>query len=135
MIYEKRLTIPKLTLEAAPASETLEIHPGIIKQVSIYFPPGCAALAHVQMFYWERQFWPTNPNSDFTGDGILLSFPEDLKIVDPPYDIVIKGWNDDDTYPHTPIVRFQVQSEKTTVVDLLKILTLGPQGPQTPANG
>ncbi len=133
MIYEKRLTIPKLTLQSAPVSETVEIHPGIVKQVEVYFPPGCAALAHIQIFYWGRQFWPTNPNSDFTGDGTLLSFPEDLVITDPPFELEIKGWNDDDTYSHTPIIRFQMQSEKLTAVDLLKLLTLGPQGPQTPA--
>lgn len=133
MIYEKRLTIAKNTTEAAYASETIEIHPGIVKQVEIYFPPGCAALAHIQIFYWERQFWPTNPNSDFTGDNTLLSFPEDLKIVDPPFELEIRGWNEDDTYPHTPIVRIQMQSEKVTAVELLKVLALGPRGPQTPS--
>ena len=135
MIYEKRLLIPKLTLESAPVSTTVEIHPGIVKQVQVYFPPGVAALAHVQIFYWERQFWPTNPNSSFTGDNTLLSFPEDLVIVDPPFELEIRGWNNDDTYPHTPIIRFQMQAEKLTAVDLLKLLTLGPVGPQTPAEG
>ena len=135
MIYEKRLTIPKNTAASAPVCATLEIHPGIVKRVDVYFPPGCAALAHVQLFYWERQIWPTNPNSDFTGDGTLLSFPEDLKIVDLPYEIEIRGWNPDDTYPHTPIVRIQMQAEKMTAVELLKVLALGPQGPQTPAEG
>ncbi len=135
MIYEKRLTIPKLTLQTAPVSAEVEVHPGTVKQVEIYFPPGCAALAHIQIFFWERQIWPTNPNSDFTGDHTLLTFPENLILTEPPYTFVIKGWNDDDTYPHTPITRFQISTETATMGDLLRALTLGPQGPATPAGG
>ena len=132
MIYEKRLTIPKLTLETAKVSATVEIHPGTVKHVELYFPPGVAALAHVQIFYWDRQIWPTNPNSDFTGDDTLLSFPENLIITGAPFEFVIKGWNDDDTYPHTVTARFQIDAETQTIKDLIQMLTLGPQGPQTP---
>lgn len=133
MIYEKRLTIPKLTPESAKVETTCEIHPGTVKHVEVYFPPGVAALAHIQIFYWERQIWPTNPNSDFTGDDTLLSFPENLIITEAPFEFVIQGWNDDDTYPHTAIMRFQIDAETASVQDLLKMLTLGPRGPQTPA--
>ena len=132
MIYEKRLTIPKLTLATAKVSVTCEIHPGTVKQLQVYFPPGCAALAHVQVFFWDRQVWPTNPNSDFTGDDTLLSFPENLVIVEAPFEFVIKGWNDDDTYPHTVITRFQIDAGTQTIGDLIQLLTLGPQGPATP---
>jgi hypothetical protein len=132
MIYEKRLLIPKLTQEAAKVEATCEIHPGTVKQLQVYFPPGCAALAHVQIYYWDRQVWPTNPNSDFTGDNTLLSFPENLIITGAPFEFVIKGWNDDDTYPHTAIVRFHIDADTQTIGDLIKLLSLGPQGPATP---
>ena len=133
MIYEKRLTIPALTLESAKVSATCEIHPGTVKHGEIYFPPGVSALAHIQVYFWDRLIWPTNPNSDFTGDNTLLSFPENLVIIEPPYEFVVKGWNEDDTYPHTPIVRFQIDAETQTIAALLRMLALGPRGPQTPA--
>lgn len=129
MFYEKRLTIPKNTSQASPVTTAIEVHPGLVKQVSIYFPPGCAALAHIQVYYWEHQVWPSNPNSDFTGDDTLVVFPENLVLFDPPYEFTILGWNDDDTYPHTPIVRFQIDADTTTIKDLIDFLGLGPKGP------
>lgn len=135
MIYELPLTIPKNTPASAPVSDTLPVHPGKVQQVSVYFPPGPSGLAHVMIFLWERQLWPANPDSDFIGDDLLITFPEDLDLVDPPFEFVIKGWNEDDTYPHTPIVRLQITPFGKSVQDVLRALTTGPQGPITAWEG
>lgn len=132
MIYEKRLTIPKNTLASAQVSTTFPIHPGVIHQVSVFFPPGTAALAHLTIWLWQRQLWPANPDGDFTGDGELLTFPENLEIVDPPFELTLQGYNLDDTYPHTPIVRVQIDPFEKDLLTMLGALTVGPTGLPTP---
>ena len=129
MIYEKRITIPKNTPAYAPALTTIPIHPGVLQQVQVYFPPGCCALAHVVIKYWERQLFPTNPDSDFTGDDTLIEFSEDLEIVDPPYEFVVLGWNEDDTYSHTIIVRMQIIPHDRSLRNILTRLAIGTTGP------
>lgn len=135
MIYEKRLTIPKNTPQASPVTTTLPIHPGIVERVSVSWPPGPSGLAHVQIWYWERQLWPANPDSDFYGDDEVIDFPEDLEIVDPPFEFTIKGWNLDDTYPHTPIIRLQITPRDKNIRSIFQNLLLGATGPITPVEG
>lgn len=108
MIYEMRLTLPKNTAREVPVITDIEIHPGIIRQVEVIFPAGCCGLVGVTLWLWERQLWPVNPDSFFSGDNAHLVCPEDLEIVDPPFVISARGWNDDDTFEHRPIIRIQV---------------------------
>jgi len=135
MYYETRITIPKSTLQAAPVSETMLIHPGVLQAASVYFPPGCCGLAHVQVYYQAHLLFPTNPDAYFTGDDVLIEWPEDLEIIDPPYEFSILGWNDDDTYPHTPIVRVQIIPNDRTLRSIFDRLNLGPAGAATAGGG
>jgi hypothetical protein len=108
MIYEKRITIPPNTSQASPTTAEILVHPGMLRMVEVTFPPGPAGLAHLQINKWERQEYPTNPNSDFAGDGVQLVFNEDALLIDPPYVYTLVGWNEDDTYEHTITVRMLV---------------------------
>lgn len=135
MIYETRLTIPKNTPATAPVSATMQIHPGLVKQVEITFPPGPAGLAHVYVYYWEHQLWPSNPDSDFAGDDVHLVFPEDIEIVDPPFEFTLYGYNLDDTFPHTPIFRVTMVPFDKDIRSLLAAFALGPRGAATMVEG
>lgn len=125
MIYEKSLTIPKSTLKASPASGVLLVHPGVLKQVDVDFPAGCVGLVHVVIYYRERQVFPANPDSSFTGDDVHLVFPEDMDLNDVPYEFTIYGWNEDDTYVHIPIVRMQIIPHEKDINKVLSMLMLG----------
>lgn len=135
MIYEQSLTIPKLTPRSAPVSIDIPVDPGTVKQVEVFFPPGCAGLAHVVLWYWQRQVWPGNPDGYFTGDGLSLVFPEDIQVGGDPHIFTVRGWNDDDTFDHTPIVRLTVVPASRDLVSLFQAFALGPSGPVTPAGG
>jgi hypothetical protein len=135
MFYESSLTIPKNTPRETPVIGTFPIHPGVVTFAEVFFPPGCAGLAHVQIWLWERQLWPSNPDSYFTGDGTSISFTEDLEVVDPPFELEIAGWNDDDTYPHTPIVRVQITPSDLVLRNAIARLGLGPTGPAILSEG
>jgi len=135
MYYETILTLPANTLQTDPVRQILPIHPGTIQHVEVLFPPGCAALAHVQVLYWCHQLWPSNPDSFFSGNGYPISYDEDLQIVDPPYELELVGWNEDDTYAHHPILRVQVVPLGGTTNDILSRIFLGAAGPITDAAG
>jgi hypothetical protein len=129
MIYEKRITLPKNTTRAVPVMAEIEIHPGFIRQVEVVFPAGCVGLVGLTLWLWERQLWPVNPDSFFSGDDVHLVIPEDLQIIDPPFVIGVRGWNEDDTFPHRPIVRIQVTPFENDVSTLLANLLNISGGP------
>jgi len=135
MIYEQDLTIPANTPESAPATETLFVHPGIVKRVEIFFPPGPSGLAHVRIFYMQFQLWPSNPDSSFRGDDNIISFEEDLELKTAPFEFTLKGWNLDDTYSHTPIVRIGVIPFDRDIRKYLANLSVGATGPKTAYSG
>jgi len=108
MIYEKRITIPANTPQTAPTLERFRVHPGTLEQVEIEFPTGCAGLVHVQILYQDVQTWPSSLDQDFSGNGSYLVFKETLEVVKAPFEFTIRGWNEDDTYSHTPIIRLQI---------------------------
>jgi hypothetical protein len=135
MIYEAAITLPANTPRAAPVSLDIPVNPGTVKQVEVFFPPGCAGLAHLTIWYWERQVWPGNPDGYFTGDGQALVFPEDMPVGGMPLVFRVQGWNEDDTFDHTPIVRITVVEVGRDLVDLFQLFALGPSGPVTPQGG
>lgn len=135
MYYEKRLAIPANTPASAPATETLPIHPGVVNQVDVVFPSGCAGLAHFQVHLWNTQLWPSNVNSDFSGDGVHISFTEDFEVVDLPFELTLIGWNLDDTYQHTVTLRVQITPKQQTLRYALERLGAGPGGPVTVVGG
>jgi len=112
MFYEERLTIPANTPEDNPTTKYLEISPGVIHRVQVVFPTGCVGLVHVQVWYEEHQLYPSNPGGSFTGDGVLIEFRDFFEITQKPYRLKLVGWNLDDTYQHTPIIRIGILPKK-----------------------
>jgi len=135
MIYETHLTIPKNTPITVPVTASMPVHPGIVKQVSVFFPAGCCGLARVYIKWWERQVWPSNPDSYFMGDGQNLIFPEDIELVDPPFEFVLVGWNLDDTFSHTVTLRIAITPVDTTMTQLLQGLLVGARGAVSEVDG
>lgn len=135
MFYETQVTLPALTLSTAPVTQILPIAPGIVQQVEVFFPKGCSGLAHLSIWYFQHQLWPSNPDSFFTGDGNPISFSEDLEIVDPPFELELRGWNEDDLYPHVPIVRVQITPQDKSLRNVLSRLLIGPAGPSSDGGG
>jgi len=101
MLYTTQLTIPANTTRASPATATLTLAPGVVNRVMVGFPFGCANLAHVAIFEREHQVWPGDPDEDFSWDDFIFAWDEDHELEGPPYELEIRGWNEDDTYPHT----------------------------------
>src|SRR3990167_779674 len=101
MIYTSSITIAANTAESSASRTDIKVTNGIITQVQILFPSGCAGLVNVQLFTGGHQFVPSTHGQVIKADGVLISSPEFLEITDAPRIISIVAWNNDETYPHT----------------------------------
>ncbi|GAG00525.1 unnamed protein product [marine sediment metagenome] len=124
MLLEQSITIPKNTLETNPTIVILKIAKGIITKVMVRPRPGHAALAHLTILHHETHFAPSIGNMDFHGDTFPIDWEEYYESYQPPYELKLKGWNDDDTYPHTFTVYVVVLPRKAVlalaIVDAIK---------------
>ena len=101
MLFEASITIPKSTASTSPTEATLKIAHGIITKIMVRPRPGHAALAHLVILHHEHQIAPSTESMDFAGDTFPIDWEEYYESYQPPYELKLKGWNEDDTYPHT----------------------------------
>lgn len=105
MIYSFAISTDANTAKADEKITKLKLTAGIIHQLDIVFPAGCAGLAYIALFHGLHQVWPTNPDEYFHTDGETLSFKEFFQLPTEPYVIEAKTYNLDDTYNHAIIIR------------------------------
>jgi len=105
--YAASLTIPASTLESNKVETTLVVHEPFISGYEVFFPPGCAGLAYVAIFVNGKQFAPADGSADryFHGEGSKL-WTGKIRLTPGATETIITvyGYNDDDTYSHTPII-------------------------------
>ncbi len=123
MEYVFRLTIPANTPKSSPERLNCQLTHGIINHVSVCFPPKKCNLAHLVIYRFEHQVWPTNPEESFAWDDYTIEFDEEFELLEWPYTMSIRGWNEDDTYEHTITVRFEIGGRKWGLADLLAMTT------------
>jgi len=124
MLFETSITIPKSTASTAPTTVMLGIAHGIITKIMVRPRPGHHGLAHCVILHHEHQIAPSTENMDFAGDQAPIDWEEYHESYQPPYELKIKGWNDDDTWPHTFDVFVAILPRKAilalAIVDALK---------------
>jgi len=124
MLYQGTITIPKNTTQAAPTIVVFGIAKGIITKFMVRPRPGHAALAHLVILHHEHQIAPSTESMELHGDSYPIDWEEYYESYQPPYELKLKGWNEDDTYPHTFDVFVAVLPRKaivaTAVVDAFK---------------
>ena len=101
MLFEASITIPKNTLKAAPAEVIFPIGMGVINKMMVRPRHGHASLAHCVILLHEHQIFPSIEDMEFHGDTHPIDWEDQLTIDQPPYELKILGWNEDDTYKHT----------------------------------
>lgn len=134
MIYEVACYTPANTPATDPVITAITVAPGVVDSVEVVFPSGCSGLAHMQVYRALHQLWPANPGASFTGDGNPIRWQEDYPMYDQPLELLVVTWNEDDTFPHTPVLRVNLlrQSQPPNAGDtssslnaLLSLLTGG----------
>jgi len=124
VLFEKSITIPASQTQASPTVVTMGIAHGIINKIMVRPRPGHAGLAHCVILHHEHQIAPSTEGMDFAGDTFPIDWEEYYESYQPPYELKIKGWNDDDTYEHTFDVYVAVLPRKgvaaSSISDMLK---------------
>jgi len=124
MLFEQSITIPKNTTSLDPTIAMCKIAHGIITKIMVRPRPGHAALAHCVILHHEHQIAPSTENMELHGDTFPIDWEEYYESYQPPYELKIKGWNEDDTYPHTFDIFVAVLPRKAilalAVVDAIK---------------
>lgn len=101
MLFQATITIPANTAKSSPTIEILKIAHGIITEIMVRPRLGHSALAHCTLLHHEHQIAPSTENMDLHGDSDPIDWNEYYESYQPPYELKIKGWNEDDTYEHT----------------------------------
>ncbi|KKM84378.1 hypothetical protein LCGC14_1299710 [marine sediment metagenome] len=124
MSYSKQLTIPAGTSKTSPVSTSIEIPPTLVDRLEITFPSGCVGLVGVRFQFQGRVIWPYNPDGWFLGNGQTVTFTPNLELKDQPNELMIEGYNDDDTFAHAVYVIIDVEF-KGGLLDVWKALLFG----------
>lgn len=108
MIFQQSLTIPINTAKAAPKREEIRLVKGLIYQIEIFFPPGCAGLVGLCIKDALHQVWPSKANTWFYSDDETISFDETYEIDNEPASFQIIGYNEDTVWEHTMQIRLGI---------------------------
>ena len=126
MLFQASITIPKNTTFQDPTVVTFKIALGIITKIMVRPRPGHASLAHLVILHHESQIAPSTRDMNLHGDSWPIDWEEYYESYQPPYELKLKGWNEDDTYPHTFDVFVAVLPRKavlaTAIIDSIKSL-------------
>jgi len=106
--YEISLTIPANTPEDAPVEKKLEIEGAILGKIHFLIPAGHHALARLAIFYGIDQIFPEETGTWLRGEDESFSMRLNWPLPEYKTTITFKGWNEDDTYPHTFYLRLEV---------------------------
>ncbi len=124
MFYDFAITVPADTALATPVTQDMQLTAGVVHQVEIGFPSGCAGLVHVRIGQPEATYLPTNPEGSFASDGYVIRFNEHKELSAGSNLLTAFAWNLDDTYPPTITVRIGVlPRDAVLVLALAKFIT------------
>lgn len=128
MLFETSITIPANTAKVDSIVTIMKIAHGIVTKIMVRPRPGHTALAHCVILHHEHQVAPSTEGMDFHGDTFPIDWEEYYESYQPPYELKLKGWNDDTAYPHTFDVFVTILPRKalvsSVVTDMLKTLVI-----------
>ena len=130
--YSAKLTVPPGTTQASPIEEKLKVSSGRIVQVTVTWTPG-SQWYNALIVEWEgSQIIPSTGGGQCRGDGYPDTWPEHINLDRPQPELVIKAWNEGNTYEHDAIVDIVVSPIPPDIlapikemINLLKRLVTG----------
>jgi hypothetical protein len=108
--FEQKIDVPANTPQTAPVSQDIVLCKGFVSRVWVRFPQGPVGLLHVALYDGSTQLWPGAAGQWFTGDNEIVEFDTEYDVPQSggSYKLTIRGWNEDDTYAHSALVRVWV---------------------------
>lgn len=112
MLYSRHVTFPYGQTENTATRERFTVNRGVIYQVFVTFPPGCAGLTKVRIYHEGHPMLPSQKDEYISGDNYTFPFLVFHEIIGAPEQITIEGWNEDDVYDHDVQFLFEILDRK-----------------------
>jgi len=92
--------------------KTVTIEGDVLAEIAYLIPDGWSALARFAVFYGIRMIYP-EPKSDWvTGNDLYRPVPIRWKLPESPCKLTVKGYNEDEVFPHTIYLWLLTQPEE-----------------------
>ena len=100
MWYKHNDSVAANTTELTAEETRLTISRGVIIEWDIGGPVEGANLLNLKVFYGDHQIIPYNRDKTIWPALQKAPIQEYYQILQPPYELKFKAWNEDDTFPH-----------------------------------
>lgn len=110
------LSVPASTTESDPQELRVRLTVGIIVEVRIGFPDGCADMVHVVIARGLHQVWPTNPDGNYAWNDYSYEFQESYALLGEPLSLKVVAWNEDTANAHRVTVGFNLLPLEPTIL-------------------
>jgi hypothetical protein len=107
--YHYTFKVDSKTAKDNEAVKICRLTRGIVRDVSLTFPRGCAGLVGVRIFRSTRQVVPQNPVEWIVTDGETVEAKIDVDLTQEPYELELWAYNEDEVFSHTIRARFTVE--------------------------
>jgi hypothetical protein len=114
MNYKTVISVPPNTGIYEPTELTFKLTQGTIIGGGVFLPWGCAGLVGIRLLRHNTQLYPLSPSEWYVGNDIQYSFEDNYELSTEPYELIIQGYNWDDTYNHSPIVWIDILRPQDT---------------------
>ena len=128
MIFSAEFTIPVNTTIYQPKRLVLPVSIGTVERVWVRWHWGSANLCGVRGLYRTFVHWPLAIGEWFYSSPYPLEFAESLVLDQDPVELVLEGYNNDDTYPHSVWVGFNIMRGGRSSDDAEWLRSLGSGG-------
>jgi hypothetical protein len=108
--YHYTFRVNSLTSKDSEAVKVCRLTRGIVKEIALTFPRGLAGLVGVRLFRSTRQVIPQNPVEWLVTDGETVTAKVDVDLSQEPYELELRGYNEDEVYNHTIRARFTIET-------------------------
>ena len=108
MLYSKQITLTAGKTEATATKKYFKVNKGVISNMWITFPAGCAGLVKLRIYHEGHPFVPVNADNYIRGNNYTFQFPVMFEITEEPMRLTVEAWNEDATYSHTIDILFLI---------------------------
>lgn len=92
---------------SSPLEEAIVLSQGMVTDVAVHFPAGCAGTVGLRVLRGLNQVWPTSPGQWFISDDFTIVFPTRYLLFEKPYAFTVEAYNTGE-WSHTVSVTFTV---------------------------
>jgi len=122
MQFQKALRIEADQDVTDPERYDLKVTAGIVEQLAVEFPAGCAGLAHLRILRGGYQVWPVEIGEWFTSDDHVVVIPCHYAMMDHPLQFRLEGYNEDETNYHVITARIELREAIDPTLSLIELL-------------